>query len=68
MSKIIINSENYLQKNLLIKNGYITTYEHLNRNQNLETSFYGGSIFSGNWKKVSWYWEGIKQSIQRFDA
>lgn len=68
MSKIIINSENYLEKNLLIRNGYIASYQHLRRNQNLETTFCGGPIFTGNWIKGSWYWEGIQQSIQKFDT
>lgn len=64
---IIINSENRLEKNLLIRNGYMASYKHLRRDTNLETTYYGGSIFTGNWNKGSWYWEGIQRSYQKFD-
>lgn len=64
---IIINKNNYLKNNLLIRDGYIAIYNQLERNYNIDTIFSGGSILSGNWNKNYWSYSGIQKSHQKFE-
>lgn len=64
---IIINKNNRLEKNLLIREGYMATYKNIGTNYNINTSFSGGAIVFGNWSKGYWLYDGIQRSNQKFE-
>lgn len=64
---IIINQNNRLEKNLLIREGYMATYKQANMSFNINTHFFGGGITSGNWSNNSWTYDGIQKSHQKFE-